>query len=129
MHVSPSTAPGIPLSLSLSRTRLQIQTLCVSPDGTLLLSIDEDGRALLINKKRRALLHHFSFKGPVATARFSPDGRYIAAAVGRLVQVGPCTQWSEYFSHWRWHVSHGWVSGTLLAGGERVGWELGSAHA
>ena len=28
----------------------QIRTLCVSPDGTLLLSIDEDGRALLINK-------------------------------------------------------------------------------
>lgn len=67
----------------------QIRTLCLSPDGVLLLSIDEDGRALLINRRRRVLLHHFSFKSPVAVAKFSPDGRYIAAAVGRLVQVRP----------------------------------------
>lgn len=52
-----------------------------------MLSIDEDGKALLINRARRALLHHFSFKGPVAVARFSPDGKYIAVGVGRLVQV------------------------------------------
>lgn len=66
---------------------LQVRTLCVSPNGTLMLSIDEDGKALLINRARRALLHHFSFKGPVAVARFSPDGKYIAVGVGRLVQV------------------------------------------
>ena len=65
----------------------QIRTLCVSPDGQLLLAIDEAGRALLINKARRALLHHVSFKGPVAAARFSPDGRYVAVAVGRTLQV------------------------------------------
>jgi hypothetical protein len=29
----------------------QIRTLCVSPDGVLLLSVDEDGKALLINRK------------------------------------------------------------------------------
>ena len=28
----------------------QIRTICISPDGSLLLSIDEDGRSLLINK-------------------------------------------------------------------------------
>ena len=37
--------------------------------------------------RRRALLHHFSFKGPVSIAKFSPDGRYLAAGIGRLVQV------------------------------------------
>ncbi len=66
---------------------MQIRTLCISPNGSLLLSIDEDGRALLINKRRRALLHHFSFKGPVAVAKFSPDGQYLAVGVGRLLQV------------------------------------------
>jgi hypothetical protein len=30
---------------------MQVQTLCLSPDGVLLLSIDSDGRALLVNRK------------------------------------------------------------------------------
>jgi len=67
----------------------QLRNLCVSPDGLLLLAIDTEGKALLINRKRQVLLHHFSFKGPVATAKFSPDGQYIACAVQRLVQVSP----------------------------------------
>ena len=66
---------------------LQVRTICVSPNGQLLLSIDEDGRALLVNRERRTLLHHFTFKKPVAAARFSPDGSYIACAVGRLLQA------------------------------------------
>lgn len=65
----------------------QLRSLCVSPDGLLLLAIDVEGKALLINRKRQVLLHHFSFKGPVAAAKFSPDGQYIACAVQRLVQV------------------------------------------
>lgn len=65
----------------------QIRTIAVSPDGRILLSIDESGRAVVVNRRRRALLHHFSFKGPVRAAKFSPDGRYMACAVGRLLQV------------------------------------------
>ena len=42
---------------------------------------------VLSPQARGALLHHFSFKGPVAVAKFSPDGRYLAVGVGRLVQV------------------------------------------
>lgn len=49
--------------------------------------MDENGRALLIARTRRVLLHHFSFKGSVAAAAFSPDGRYVAVAVGKLLQV------------------------------------------
>ena len=66
----------------------QLRTICVSPDGTLLLAVDVDGRSLLINRRRRTLLHHFTFKHPVAAAKFSPDGKFIACAVGRLLQVG-----------------------------------------
>jgi periodic tryptophan protein 2 len=65
----------------------QVRTLCLSPDGQLLLSIDEQGRALLVARTRRVLLHHFSFKGPVTAAAFSPDGKYVAVAVGKLLQV------------------------------------------
>ena len=85
-------APQINLVQSTSSTLpfengKQIRTLAVSPDGRLLLSVDAEGRALVVNRRRRALLHHFSFKGPVRAARFSPDGQYVAAAVGRLLQV------------------------------------------
>ena len=65
----------------------QVRVICTSPDNLLLLAIDADGRCLVINKKRRALLHRFSFKGPVGAACFSPDGRFIACAVGKMLQV------------------------------------------
>ncbi|KAL6776538.1 UTP1 [Auxenochlorella protothecoides x Auxenochlorella symbiontica] len=65
----------------------QVRTLALSPDGRLLVSIDVEGRALVINRRRRALLHHFSFKDRVRSAAFSPDGAFLAVAVGRLVQV------------------------------------------
>jgi len=83
---TPAHAPAGALTC---RPAAQIRTLCLSPDGRLLLAIDEDGRALLINRRRRVLLHRFAFKAPVAAARFSPDGRFIGAAVGRLLQVRP----------------------------------------
>ena len=65
-----------------------MRVVCGSPDGVLLLAIDEDGRCLLINKPRQALLHRFSFRGPVGAAKFSPDGRFIACGVGKILQVG-----------------------------------------
>ncbi|GFR41863.1 hypothetical protein Agub_g2644, partial [Astrephomene gubernaculifera] len=85
----------------------QIRVLCVSPDGALLMSVDKDGRALLINRKRQVLLHHFSFKGPVACARFSPDGRYVAVAVGHLVQVWLCPSAEKQMNPMQLHRTYG----------------------
>lgn len=59
----------------------------VSPDGTLLLSVDDDGRSILVNLHTQQVLHHFSFKEPVTALRFSPDGKLIAAGVGKHVQL------------------------------------------
>lgn len=64
-----------------------VQRIAVSPDGSLLLSVDEDGKALLISIRCRVVLHHFSFKGPISALQFSPDGSLIAASVGKLLQV------------------------------------------
>lgn len=64
-----------------------IHRIAVSPDGSLLLSVDEDGKSLLISIHRRVVLHHFSFKGPVLALQFSPDGTLIAASVGKLLQI------------------------------------------
>ncbi|XP_038835303.1 periodic tryptophan protein 2 homolog [Salvelinus namaycush] len=51
--------------------------ICVglSPDGNLAILVDEDGAALLVSLITRAVLHHFHFHKPVASIRFSPDGR------------------------------------------------------
>jgi periodic tryptophan protein 2 len=67
--------------------RKNISRLGLTPQGNLLLSIDEDGRAILTNVSRRIALHHFSFKSPVSALAFSPSGRHFAVAVGRHIQV------------------------------------------
>ncbi|SCZ99353.1 BZ3500_MvSof-1268-A1-R1_Chr3-1g05964 [Microbotryum saponariae] len=67
--------------------RKNIARIALSPDATVLLSIDEDGRALLVNFKRSTVLHHFNFKKPVRDVQFSPDGKFIAATHGSQVQV------------------------------------------
>ena len=71
--------------------RKNIFALALSPDGNVLISVDEgacfssvsaywflndlDGRALLVNAKRSVVLHHFNFHKPVKDIKFSPDGK------------------------------------------------------
>ncbi|KAI5123252.1 hypothetical protein M0805_001341 [Coniferiporia weirii] len=67
--------------------RKNIAAIALSPDGNVLISIDEDGRALLVNFRRRTVLHHFNFKKPVNVVKFSPDGRFIAVTHDSHIQV------------------------------------------
>ncbi|KAH8828903.1 WD40-repeat-containing domain protein [Flagelloscypha sp. PMI_526] len=67
--------------------RKNIAAISLSPDSNLLISVDEDGRALLVNFKRGVVLHHFNFKKPVKDVKFSPDGKFIAVTHGSHVQV------------------------------------------
>ena len=67
--------------------RRNISRLAITPCGNLLISVDDDGRAILTNLPRRLALHYFSFKGTVTALAFSPSGRYFAAGLGRIVQV------------------------------------------
>jgi len=71
------------------------------------LSVDADGRALLLNRHRRALLCHFSFKGPVSAAAFSPDGAFVAAAVGRVLQVWRAPGLGKALAPMRMHRAYG----------------------
>lgn len=59
----------------------------MNPHGNLLLSVDEDGKAILANLPRRLALYHFSFGASLSALAFSPSGRHFAAAVGRVVEV------------------------------------------
>ncbi|KAJ3936214.1 MAG: WD40 repeat-like protein [Lentinula lateritia] len=67
--------------------RKNIAKIALSPDGNVLISVDGDGRALLVNYKRGVVLHHFDFKKPVKDISFSPDGKFIAVTHGSHIQV------------------------------------------
>ncbi|KAJ5181178.1 Small-subunit processome Utp12 [Penicillium cf. griseofulvum] len=67
--------------------RTNIDRLDLSPKGNLLLTVDENGRAILTNFHRRIAIHHFSFKGRVSALKFSPSGRHFAVGVGRRLQI------------------------------------------
>ncbi|KAL5115602.1 U3 snoRNP protein [Pleosporales sp. CAS-2024a] len=67
--------------------RKNIVRLALNPRGNLLLSVDEDGRAILTNVPRRIVLYHFSLRAPATALCFSPDGRHFAVAIGRQVEV------------------------------------------
>ncbi|KAH8591439.1 periodic tryptophan protein-like protein 2 [Bisporella sp. PMI_857] len=67
--------------------RKNIACLGLTPRGNLLLSVDEDGHAILTNILKKLPLHHFRFKDKVSTLAFSPSGRHFAVGVGRHIEV------------------------------------------
>ena len=67
--------------------RKDIRRIALSPSGSLLLSIDDDGRAILTSYPRRLAVHHFSFKAAVSALAFSPSGRHFAVGIGRDVEI------------------------------------------
>ncbi|KAE9361990.1 Periodic tryptophan protein 2 [Phytophthora fragariae] len=67
--------------------RKNVERIAVSHDSRLLLAVDEEGRCLLVNLKRGAVLYRFHFKQPVRALNFSPDDRFIAVTVGNKVQL------------------------------------------
>lgn len=67
--------------------RKNITSIDLNPKGNLLLSVDEDGRAILTIFPRRLAIFHFSFKSPVSALAFAPSGKHFAVAIGRKIQV------------------------------------------
>ncbi|GHJ86265.1 hypothetical protein NliqN6_2667 [Naganishia liquefaciens] len=67
--------------------RKNILSIALSPDGKVLLSIDEDGRALFVHFRKGTVLHHINFKAKVLASSFSPDGKYIAVTHGNQTHV------------------------------------------
>ena len=84
MNLTHATATCLPCTASTT-----VRALALSPSGGHLLMFDEDGRALLVNFRRRVVLHHLRFKAPVVQCRFSPNGHFFACVTGKLVQVRP----------------------------------------
>jgi len=67
--------------------RSSIRCLALSPDDSVLIVVDVQNYALLINFHRGIILHRFRFKKTVRDLQYSPDGQYIAASHGKHVQV------------------------------------------
>ncbi|ODV78183.1 periodic tryptophan protein [Suhomyces tanzawaensis NRRL Y-17324] len=67
--------------------RRNIVRIALNRQGTLMITVDETGRAILVNAVARTVLHHFNFLDTVQDISFSPDGQYFAIACGRFVQV------------------------------------------
>jgi len=67
--------------------RKNIARLGLSPNATLLISIDEDGHAIVINFLKKIQLCEFHFQQPVRDIKFSPDSKYLAVTHGDHIQV------------------------------------------
>ena len=67
--------------------RKNIARLGLTPQGNLLLSVDEDGQAILTSVHRRVVLYHFSFRSTVTALSFSPSGRHFVVGLGRKLEV------------------------------------------
>lgn len=75
--------------------RKNIARIALNKQGTLMLSVDVDGRAILVNTVARIVLHHFNFKDRVLDLKFSPDGHYFAIACTRFVQIWKTPDFTE----------------------------------
>ncbi|RCI07452.1 hypothetical protein L249_4526 [Ophiocordyceps polyrhachis-furcata BCC 54312] len=67
--------------------RKNISRIGLTPRGNLLLTVDEDGYAILTNVPRRIAIYHLSFKSPITALSFSPSGRHFVVGLGRKIEV------------------------------------------
>lgn len=75
--------------------RKSVARIALNKQSTLMLSVDIDGRAILVNFVSRVVLHHFNFKGEVKSIQFSNDGEYFAVAMERFVQIWKTPDYTE----------------------------------
>ncbi|XP_041972804.1 periodic tryptophan protein 2 homolog [Aricia agestis] len=72
----------------------------VSPNGSVLLAINEKGEAQMISLLTCTVIHRYKFKQEVNAVRFSPDGRHFAACCDDTVFImtAPCSFTGEFRS-------------------------------
>lgn len=67
--------------------RTNVAQIALHPRGQLLLTVDEQGHAILSHFTRRIVLYHFSLKARVSALVFSPCGKFFAVALGKKIEV------------------------------------------
>lgn len=90
-------------------SRSDVSLLAVSPDSRLLLAVDLEGRCLLIHLQRGVILYRFNFKHEVSQMEFSPDGQFVAVALGKKIQLwhtpGHTREFAPFVHH-RTYMGH-----------------------
>ena len=83
------------LTTNVARTfsfqnRSNIAKLVLSHDGSILISIDVDGFALIINMLKKVVIAHFNFRDTVSAIAFSPDDKFFFVATGTKCKIFEC---------------------------------------
>ena len=68
-------------------SKFNLTALALSPDGNLLIAVNEEGEALLISLISKTVLHYFHFHRQVLAVSFSPDGKKIAVTKENSILV------------------------------------------
>lgn len=69
------------------QTRGNVHHAALSPDGRVLVMVDERGACLLAAMPRGVEVGRFTFKEPVTALAFSPDSKWLLVGQGRETQV------------------------------------------
>ncbi|GFR04401.1 periodic tryptophan protein 2 homolog [Trichonephila clavata] len=59
-------------------SRYNFTTLALSPNGMLLIAVNEYGGASIISIPHRIVIYHYKFGHSVTDVKFSPNGKYLA---------------------------------------------------
>lgn len=81
----------------------------MSPDGNLLLIVDKEGQALLVNLPRRIVLAPINFRERVRSVQFSATGKYFSVSFGKHVRIYQTPGLNKTFSPFvlvREHYGH-----------------------
>ncbi|KAK8793424.1 hypothetical protein WA158_004783 [Blastocystis sp. Blastoise] len=78
--------------------RMNIAQIAISHSGRYLVTVDDEGRNIIVNLKKRIVLYRTNFGVPVNQIKFSPDDEYMAVTHGRIIQIWSTPSEQRHFA-------------------------------
>lgn len=97
-------------------SRYNYTCIDLSPNGALLITVNEEGEVHVISMVSKMVIHRYRFKGRVRCIKFSPDGKHFAACKENNVFIfnAPGLQSGEYNPFVMERVFHGAMDDTTF---------------